>query len=77
MGEHLENVAEQALIKLIYVLGDLAILNLPDETSKPIIDQIISAIKDLSHVAPHFNFNEEVELEIENSPPQKRISHLI
>ncbi|MBB4196302.1 hypothetical protein CCR94_05605 [Rhodoblastus sphagnicola] len=55
MGESIESVAEQALIKLLFALSDLESHGLPTRHLSDAREQLVSAIEILSRVAPRFD----------------------
>jgi len=60
MGESLESVAEQALIKLLFALSDLESHGADTPQLANVREQLVSAVEHLSRVAPRFHFDTEV-----------------
>jgi hypothetical protein len=60
MGESIEAVAEQALTKLLFALEDLECHGLQTRELSDVREKLVSAIENLSQVAPRFDFDREV-----------------
>lgn len=60
MGETIEAVAEQALTKLLFALEDLECHGLQTRQLSDVREKLVSAIENLSKVAPRFDFDREV-----------------
>lgn len=60
MGESLEAVAEQALIKLLFALADLESHGADAPQLANVRAQLVSAVEHFSRVAPRFHFDSDV-----------------
>ena len=65
-------VAEQAMTKLLSALADLESHGLQTRQLCGVREQLVSAIENLSRVAPRFDFDQEVRHAVQRSSVKRR-----
>ena len=72
MGESIETAAEQAMVKILFALADLESHGLQTRQLSGVKEQLVSAIENLSRVAPQFDFDMEVRQAVHKSSAKRR-----